>query len=62
MTDKIKILIVEDQGTTSKKIKFDLEKINYEVTSIVDYGEKNLYSIKNNKPDLVLMDIVLKGK
>jgi len=59
---KIKILIVEDQKTTSKVIQRELIQVNYEVTSIIDFGEKVLEEVGKNPPDLVLMDIVLKGK
>lgn len=60
--NKIKILIVEDQRATANKIKKDLIKMNYEVTSIVTFGEKVIKAIKNNEPDLALMDIILQGK
>ncbi len=60
--DKIKILIVEDQRTTAKKIKGDLEKFGYEITAIVEAGEDVLERVNGNKPDLALMDIILKGK
>lgn len=57
-----KILIVEDQYATAKKIEKGLLKMGYEVTSIVRFGEEVVESIENNMPDLVLMDIVLEGK
>lgn len=59
---KIKILVVEDQKATALAIKRDLEKTGYIITSIVQYGEDVIKCVEKNKPDLILMDIILKGK
>lgn len=60
--ENTKILIVEDQKTTAKKIEKDLLMMGYKITSIVRSGEEVIKSIGENKPDLVLMDIILGGE
>ncbi len=59
---KKKILIVEDEGVVAADIKESLEKLGYEVTAMVPSGKEALKEVENNKPDLVLMDIILQGK
>jgi DNA-binding NtrC family response regulator len=59
---KSKVLIVEDDtivGVNTKKI---LERLGYEVTGLIAYGENVSESIEKNAPDIVLMDIWLKGE
>lgn len=43
-------------------IKRALESFGYDVPAIVSSGEELLEKIDELKPDLVLMDIVLKGE
>lgn len=57
-----KILIVEDEAIVAKDISVCLEKLGYEVIGTFSNGEKALEFLKANKPDLVLMDIMLAGK
>ncbi|MCK5741856.1 MAG: response regulator, partial [Chlorobi bacterium] len=57
-----KILIVEDQIITAMDMQMKLEDAGYEVTDLISYGEDVLQSVKNNKPNLVLLDIGLAGK
>jgi PAS domain S-box-containing protein len=59
---KIKILIVEDESIVAMDIKHRAEGLGYEVTNITPSGEEALKLVRENPPDLVLMDIVLKGK
>jgi len=59
---KTQILIVEDEGIVSKDIQKTLENFGYDVPCIVSSGEAAIRKAEENKPDLVLMDIVLKGK
>jgi len=56
-----KILIVEDEGIIAKSLKVVLEEFGYEISSITSSGEEAIKKVKKDKPDLVLMDIVLKG-
>ena len=58
---KVKILIVEDQMIIAADIAMFLESIGYEITGILPRGEDALKSIHQTPPDIVLMDIALKG-
>jgi transcriptional regulator with GAF, ATPase, and Fis domain/AmiR/NasT family two-component response regulator len=60
--EKIRILIVEDEAITAMEIESNLQSIGYEVTSIVDTGKKAIEKAELDKPDIVLMDIKIKGK
>ncbi len=60
--DKGKILVVEDESIVAKDITKSLKKMGYTVTATVNSGPKAIDEIENLKPDLVLMDIMLKGK
>ena len=59
---KSKILIVEDEALVAQQIEEELQGVGYEVVSQVSYGEKVLDEVKKCHPDLVLMDIMLKGE
>ena len=56
-----KILIVEDKESIVRDIREMLEQLEYQVVSAVDSGEKALKKVEETGPDLVLMDIQLKG-
>ena len=56
-----KILIVEDEALSAMDLKNKLEDLNYEVIKIVDNGKEAINITRDLKPDLVLMDIGLKG-
>ena len=60
--EKKKIMIVEDEGIIALDIKKGLESLGYLVSGIIDSGEKAIEEVIKVKPDLILMDIVLKGK
>ena len=55
-----KILIVEDDKFLRELISQKLLKENYEISEAID-GEKGLKAIKDEKPDLVLLDLILPG-
>lgn len=59
---QVKILIVEDESIVAMDIKHRAEVLGYQVTAIIPSGEEALVSVAQNRPDLVLMDIVLKGE
>ncbi len=61
METTTKVLIVEDEMIIGANISLQLSKLGYEVNGIVSRGEEALIHIKHNKPDIVLMDIQLKG-
>jgi two-component system cell cycle sensor histidine kinase/response regulator CckA len=56
-----KILIVEDEAIVACDIERRLRKAGYEVPAIAITGDQALASIEQTSPDLVLMDIRLKG-
>lgn len=58
---KAKILIVEDESIIAKDIQSSLKGLGYDVTAIVNSGDKAIKELEENRPDLVLMDIMLKG-
>lgn len=57
-----KILVVEDERITAEDIKSGLEFAGYTVPAIVSSGEDAIEKAGELKPDLVLMDIKLKGE
>ena len=62
MVSPVKILIVEDEMIIAANISLQLSSLGYEVTGIIPRGEEALISIKQNQPDMLLMDISLKGE
>lgn len=60
--DTIKILVVEDEMIIGAKISMQLSALGYEVTAILPRGEEAVLHAQENKPDIVLLDINLKGK
>jgi len=57
----VKIAVVEDEGIVAMDIRRCLLSMGHYVSFISDSGEKAIDKLKQNKADLVLMDIVLKG-
>ena len=60
--EKAKILIVEDEAIIAMEIESQLQGLGYEVISIVDTGEKAIKKAGEDNPDLILMDIRIKGE
>jgi DNA-binding response OmpR family regulator len=56
-----KILIVEDEILIAKVLARRLEKLGYAVVSMVDRGTEAISASQTHAPDLILMDIVIKG-
>ena len=56
------ILVVEDEAIVSKDIQQSLKKLGYNIVGSAATGEKAVELAMETKPDLVLMDIMLKGK
>lgn len=61
MDTPIKILVVEDEMIIAAKIAMHLTNLGYEVTGILPRGEEALVNVEENRPDIVIMDICLKG-
>ncbi len=59
---RTKILVVEDEIFIARDIQENLEEMGYVVTSIVPSGEQAIQKIEEERPDIVLMDIVLPGE
>lgn len=58
---KIGILIVEDELIIAKNTAKKLIKLGYSIEGIVSSGNAAIESIKAKLPDIVLMDIAIKG-
>lgn len=58
----IKILIVEDESIVRKDIERSLTKLGYHVIGQADTGEKAIELARQLRPDLALLDIMLKGE
>ncbi len=55
------ILVVEDEAIVAMGIKQKLEDLGHQVVDIVFTGEDAVQTALKKEPDLILMDIVLKG-
>lgn len=56
-----RVLIVEDEGLIAHDIASRLEHAGYEVAGIAESGVETLRKIVDSSPDLILMDIRIKG-
>lgn len=59
---KVNVLVVEDESIVSKDIQYSLKKLGYNVIGAAPTGEKAVELAEELKPDIILMDIMLKGK
>ena len=59
---KTQILIVEDDAIIAMDLESRMKKLGYGVTGVAGYGEQAIEKVKENTPDVVLMDIILKGE
>ena len=59
---KKKILIVEDEKIVAIDIRNTLLQFGYDVTQIVSNEKDAINSVSEQKPDLILMDILLEGE
>ena len=57
-----RIFIVEDEGIVAADIEDQLKRLGYEVAGQAASAEDALERIRQTRPDLVLMDIILRGK
>jgi DNA-binding LytR/AlgR family response regulator len=57
-----RILIVEDDMIIAANISLQLSNLGYEITGIETKAEEAIHHALETKPDLILMDIQLKGK
>jgi CheY-like chemotaxis protein len=61
-TEKIKILVVEDEAIIALDLQMRLRGYGYGVPSVVSTGEDAIRLSGDEKPKLVLMDIMLPGE
>ncbi|WCO02735.1 LytR/AlgR family response regulator transcription factor [Psychroserpens ponticola] len=61
MSTPIKILIVEDEMIIAANISLQLTTLGYDIIGIVPRAEEAITCVKHDLPDIVLMDINLKG-
>lgn len=59
---KPRALIVEDEILIAEELKARLSLLGFSVIATVDSGEEGIAIASRERPDLVLMDIRLKGK
>lgn len=57
-----KVMVVEDEGIVSIDIRNILQQLGYHVAESAFSGEEALEKIESDFPDLILMDIGLKGE
>ncbi len=55
-------MIVEDEAIVALEMKSSLSSIGYETCKIVNSGKKAIDGVEQEKPDIVLMDIIIKGE
>lgn len=59
---KVKILIVEDEMIIAADLSLQLTKLGYDIIAIHTKAETALETLTTNRPDIILMDVVLAGK
>jgi PAS domain S-box-containing protein len=58
---KAKLMIVEDEWVIADDLRVCLERMEYEVLSVVTRGEEAVKKAEEERPDLIIMDIMLSG-
>ncbi len=59
--DLAAILIVEDELIVAESLSLDLQRKGYAISGIVSSGEEAINAVNLKLPDIILMDIMLKG-
>ena len=62
MVQKKKILIVEDEAICVMSLRRVLARAGYHVCEPVSTGEKSVKRAKQEKPELAIIDVFLKGE
>lgn len=60
--EKFKVLIVEDEVIIADCLEMELENANFESCGFYTTGEEAILVAKDQKPDIVLMDVHLAGE
>ena len=58
---KINVLVIEDESIVSKDLQHSLTKLGYNVVGAASNGEKAIELAGLKNPNIILMDIMLKG-
>jgi signal transduction histidine kinase len=62
IVNKISVLIVEDEPLIALETEEKIKDLGYQISSIVGTGAKAIKKAEIDRPDIVLMDIRLKGE
>ncbi|MEE9543318.1 MAG: response regulator [Thermodesulfobacteriota bacterium] len=62
IAERVKIMVVDDEVLVAQDLKHRLENLGYEVSAIAHTGEEAIAGAKETRPDLVIMDIQLRGE
>jgi PAS domain S-box-containing protein len=57
-----RILVVEDEGLIAEDIRLSLIELGYNVVAVVSTGEEAIRKAEKTRPDIILMDVILKGR
>jgi len=57
-----RVLVVEDEQIVAEDLKMTLEDLGYVVVGIASSGERAIDLADSERPDLILMDIMLAGE
>ncbi|MFH0966554.1 MAG: response regulator [Methanobacteriota archaeon] len=61
-SEKKKVLIIEDEYITASALKVSLKEMGFDVVGSEDTGQRAVKAAGDLNPDIVLMDIILKGE
>ncbi len=59
---RLRVLVVEDEALVAEELRDRLQRLMVDVVAIADTGEQAIRETEQTRPDLVLMDIRLKGE
>jgi CheY-like chemotaxis protein len=62
MMAQVRILIVEDERIVARDLEDGLKALGYAVSGVASSGEDGVLQAAKTRPDLVLMDIRLRGE
>ncbi len=60
--DKKKILLVDDEVSFTRLLKLNLEGTGQYIADVANCGVDGVKAVQANKPDLVLLDIMMPGE
>ena len=61
-TNMVKVLIVEDESIVAEDLRSKLENRGYEVLGVTDSGKNAIEMVKTKVPDVIIMDIRIRGE